>query len=155
MFYLGLWRHIIDTALVLITLESCIVISYRRTDDWSVLHTRVVLLYLSLTIYDNLSYLSKIIMWLIACLTTTTSMYVLCRCIPTLSTLYKQDFIKCLIGLLLNSYSLLLCLVFNLNLSSNGTVLIKSMSFKERGSGLSESKRPKKDFKLRAERSEE
>ena len=36
LFNLGLWRHIIDPALVLITLESCIVISYRRTDDWSV-----------------------------------------------------------------------------------------------------------------------
>ena len=35
-------------------------------------HTRVVLLYLSLTIYDNLSYLCKIIMLLRACLTTIT-----------------------------------------------------------------------------------
>ena len=83
-FYLGIWRHIIDPALVLITLESCIVLSYRRTDVWSVLHARFVLLCLSLTIYDNLSYLSIIIIWLIA-LMPETSTYVLCRCIPTVS----------------------------------------------------------------------
>ena len=48
------------------TLESCVVISYRRTDYWSICNTRRS----SISVSHNFStcQLSKIILWLTACL---------------------------------------------------------------------------------------